>query len=250
MTERRALIISNPGEIGDENYCRGVMKDVENYREFLLSAIGGAWAKSEIEEMNRPSVADVRLQAKTLSIFDYVLIVFSGHGWHSADLDSTVLVLRKGQEIDSAELRLAATKQTLILDCCRQKHPGMPEARALKEMLAKAASRFNRGDCRLYYDKRIQECSTELIAMYSCEEGETAGDDDQKGGIYSYSLLETSEDWAEKSTVDTSNKCRILSVAQAHEAAVPRVLRLRGARQNPRIEKPRTGPYYPFCIVA
>jgi len=248
--KRHAVIISNPGELGAENYCRGVLKDVEHYRSFLLSAIGGFWMRSEIVEMSRPSTAEVRVKMKGLSAFDYALVIFTGHGWHSTNLDSTVLQLREGQEIDSAELRLATTKQTLILDCCREKHPGTPEVRALTETLAKAASRFNSDDCRRYYDKRIQECASELVVMYACATGQLAGDDDQRGGVYSYSLLEASKDWAENSKTDTSHNYDILSVVQAHDATEPRVKRLRGTRQTPHIEKPRTDPYYPFCIVA
>jgi Caspase domain len=248
--ETTCTIISNPGGTGAENYCRGVLKDVEHYRSFLSSAIGGAWLRSEIEEMSRPSVTEVRLKVKDLPNVDYVLVVFSGHGWHSTGLNSTALELRAGQEIDSDELRLATTKQTIILDCCREKHPGTPEVRALTEMLAKSASRFNSEDCRRYYDQRVQECSTELVVMYACSVDQKAADDDQKGGIYSYNLLEAGKDWADNSTVDTSRQYKILSVVQAHEATEPRVLRLRGTRQTPHIEKPRTGPYFPFGIVA
>lgn len=250
--KRQALIISNPGEIGGENYCRGVLKDVENYRSFLRSAIGGAWKDTEIAEMPRPSAVDVELKVKALSAFDYVLIVFSGHGWHSTTLDSTVLTLRTGQEIASADLRLAATSQTIILDCCRVKHAGLPEVRkrALDEMLAKSASRFNREDCRRYYDKRIGECEGKLVVMYSCGADQTAADDDQRGGVYSYSLLEACNDFAEKSTVDISRGYEICSVVQAHEAAGTRVKLNSGSRQTPQIEKPRTSPYFPLCIVA
>ena len=38
---RKALIISNPGEIGAENYCEGVLKDVENFKNYLQSPKGG-----------------------------------------------------------------------------------------------------------------------------------------------------------------------------------------------------------------
>jgi hypothetical protein len=248
--KRHAVVISNPGEAGAENYCAGVLKDVQNYRSFLLSAIGGSWRESEIEEMSRPSAAEVRLKVTGLPASDYVLLIFSGHGWHSTYLDSTVLELRKGQEIDSAELRLAEARQTLILDCCREKHPGVPEVIELREMFAKAASRFDPEECRRYYNKRIRECSAELVVMYACSADQRAADNDQKGGVYSYALLETSKDWADNSMVDTSSSYRIRSVVEAHEATEPPIRRLRGTRQTPHIEKPRTGPYYPFCIVA
>ena len=243
---RRAVIISNPGETGDEEWLGGVLKDVEHYRAFLLSSIGGLWRRSEVVEMSRPSAAAVRQEVKTLPTYDYVLVIFTGHGWYSTDLESTVLTLRRGQEIDSAELRLATASQTLILDCCRRKHPGMPEVRSLIADMAKAAPAIHPDDCRKYYNRRIRECGSELVVMHACEAGEAAGDDSQKGGVYSYNLLRSSKAWAGTSPVDTSENYAILSVVQAHGATVPLVRQ----SQTPHIEKPRTGPYYPFCVVA
>jgi hypothetical protein len=248
---RQAIIISNPGEGGEENYCGGVAKDVANYRSFLLSAIGGAWQESEIAEMSRPSVAELRRKIGQLSSSDYALVVFAGHGYHDTGLDSTILELRRGEEVDSADLRAEIGKQTIILDCCRRKVPAtlLTEARdALK--FAKTWPAINRAECRYYYDKRLAECPDELVVMYACAIDQLAGDDDQKGGIYSYSLLEASKAWASNSTTDTSRSFAILSVVSAHEKAVPLVQRARGGRQTPHIEKPRSDPYYPFCVVA
>jgi hypothetical protein len=91
--------------------------------------------------------------------------------------------------------------------------------------------------------------SAELVVMCACCAGEFAGDDDQRGGIYSRSLLDASKDWANSSTVDTSSNYAVFSVARAHAAAEPRVRRLR-PNQTPHIEKARTAPYHPFCVVA
>lgn len=246
---RKALIISNPGESGAENYCAGVLKDVVNYQSFLTSPIGGLWFGSEISAMNRPSAADVRSKMKELSNSDYALVMFCGHGWHSTAVGSTCIVLREGQEIDSAELRLTNTSQTLVLDCCRKKGPWTPTARVLDERLAKAMPRINPDDCRKYYDKRIEECDGGLVVMYACSIGEFANDDSEKGGLYSFNLLNGSKGWARSSTVDTSSKADILSVVGAHDQAAT-LIRESGGRQTPHIEKPRTSPYFPFCIVA
>lgn len=245
---RKAFIISNPGEQGAENYCQGVLRDIEHYQSFLRSAIGGFWQPSEIEAISRPSVADLRSKMAVLSAVNYALVVFTGHGWYSSSLDSTVLELRKGQEIDSAELR-SAMKETLILDCCREIYPGRPEARALDEMVTKAAPRLDPEECRRYYNKQIEECRNEVLVLHSCSPGETSGDDDQRGGVYSYSLLQASKDWADQPNRDVSKTYYWRSVASAHEDAVKRVARLR-SRQSPRIEKPRSAPYFPLCVVA
>lgn len=247
---RKALIISNPGESGAENYCGGVIKDVANYRSFLLSAIGGLWRESEILEMNRPSVREVRSTISDLSTYEYVVLVFAGHGWYSTDLESTVICLREGQELDSKELRLSTTKQSLILDCCRVPHVGIPEVRALMDMLAKAQPPIHPDECRRYYNEWIRKCPDELIVAYACSVGQRAADDSQKGGIYSYNLLKASRAWAHDPTQDTSKRFYILPIVAAHEKAASLVESARGTRQTPEIEKPRTGPYFPFCVVA
>jgi len=66
---RFGLIIANPGEAGGPNYCEGVNKDARNYLEFLCSPAGGAWERSEIQLLEKPSSLDVRvamIQAKQL----------------------------------------------------------------------------------------------------------------------------------------------------------------------------------------
>jgi len=114
-------------------------------------------------------------------------------------------------------------------------------------MLAKAARRFDPDECRKYYDKRIEECGDALVVMYACSLGEKAGDDDQKGGYYSYNLLTASKEWAEASTLQAESD--ILSVVTAHREVERRLEGISGRRQTPHIEKPRTGPYHPFCVA-
>lgn len=246
---RKALIISNPGEQGAENYCEGVLTDVKNYQNFLTSPIGGLWSTSEITSMPRPSVAEVEEEAAKLLTYDYSLVVFSGHGGYSTKLQSTILELRKNQEIDSAKLRQSSGRQTMILDCCREKCDALPTLIELAEKLARARPRINPQDCRRYYDKRIEECAEELIVMYACATGQRAGDS-EKGGAYSHYLIDGAQQWADTNRCDTSKNYSILSAVQAHETAIPKVKNLRGDRQTPQIEKPRSEPYFPFCVVA
>lgn len=247
---RKALIISNPGEQNEENYCEGVLADIRNYRDFLTSSIGGLWLTSEIASKHRPSVDELKEEVAKLSAYDYSLVVFSGHGWYSNKLKSTVLVLRKGQEIDSVNLRLKSSRQSIILDCCRERYGALPTMIALAEKLARARPRINPQHCRRYYDKRLQECAEEIVVTYACATGEKAGDDSQRGGVYSHSLISGAQEWADGNHYDTTKNFNILSVVQAHQTAIPKVVQLRGNRQNPQIEKPRSGPYFPFCIVA
>src|ERR1700722_11765209 len=121
-TTRRALLIANPGESGDENYCKGVYVDVANYRQLLLSAVGGAWEAGEIQSLDRPTVGEVRMWVADFSRYDYAFIMFSGHGWFSSVDGDRVLILKKGEEIASKELLTGTKKRTVVLDCCQKIH--------------------------------------------------------------------------------------------------------------------------------
>ena len=247
--KRQALLITNPGEPGASNYCEGVNRDAESYRAFLKATFGGAWYGHEIEHLPRPSVAQLRLALQKLRAADYGLVIFSGHGEYEASKKATVLELRSGEEIDSAELRAGATRQTLILDCCRAIAPESRRIAVYAEALEKRAE-DRTAECRRYYEERISDCASGLCILWGCSVGETAGDDKSRGGYYSLSLLDEAESWAKNNDVNVSESYSILSVVQAHDAATPRVRQLSGNRQNPTIDKPRSGPYFPFAVVA
>jgi hypothetical protein len=124
--------------------------------------------------MLKPSCADVERKVKWLSRYDYVLIVFAGHGYHSTATKSTFLTLRKGEELDSTRLRLF-TRQTIILDCCRVERPTLP-VKEMVTLIAKAAPSVNAENCRRLYDKHIESASMDRVTMYACAIGEEAGD--------------------------------------------------------------------------
>lgn len=106
MVNRRALLIANPGEVGAENYCEGVNKDMANYKTFLKSPLGGLWYENEIEILHKPSKTTVRQAIQKLKSYDYSKLVFSGHGVYSSIHESTILELNKYENIDSVEFQL------------------------------------------------------------------------------------------------------------------------------------------------
>lgn len=250
--KRRALIISNPGEQGAENYCEGVNLDVRQYRDFLTSACGGFWGSSAIKHLPRPSIREVRIAMEELTDVDYSLIIFTGHGWFSTTTQSTILTLREGQEIEHTDLMDGPPRQTLILDCCRENFPGLPldEMIRAKAAMFSAGSLFHPKECRRYYKQQIEDCAAEIVVMYSCSSGQRSGDDSQRGGVYSYNLIRSATKWADNVDIDTNTTYKTFSVVQAHEQAETAVQSIRRGRQTPQLEKPRSGPYFPFCIVA
>ncbi len=246
---RQALIIINPGEEGAENYCAGVLKDAENYKHFLQSPQGGYWFEEEIRLLNRPTETELDVGLRLYSLYcDYLLLIFSGHGYVNSD-GSTIFELRKGCEISANELRLSSTAQTMIIDCCREAVPPVP--RFIRAVIEKAIPRINPARCREKYDEQIRRCGLELVVMYACSIGQKAGDDSGKGGVYLSSLLDAADKWVqEQHSQFLLDDYKVLSVVEAHNKASLLVKELRGDRQTPVIEKPRQGPYFPFCIIA
>jgi hypothetical protein len=245
---RRALIITNPGELEAENYCEGVNKDAKLYKSFMLSGVGGAWRADEINMLKRPSQKEVLEAVNGMKRADYSVVAFCGHGYHSAAEDSTILELKAGVELDSMDLRQGATKRTIILDCCREVHKPMALDEALKKALAKAERVVDPTKARSYFDKDISECTKGLAVLYGCSISERAGDDAQRGGFYSYSLLSGADAWARDNKTDTTQYYDALSVISAHDRASVRVKRLSGGTQTPTIQKPMSGPYFPLAV--
>ncbi|NCN89409.1 MAG: caspase family protein [Gallionella sp.] len=247
---RFGLIIANPGEAGEPNYCEGVNKDARNYLEFLCSPAGGAWERSEIQLLEKPSSLDVRVAMIQAKQADYAFIVFAGHGYYSAVTRSTMLRLRPGVEFDSANLRQGASKQTVVLDCCRKiESPQQIVKRAALSFTESVSKRMNAQNCRKHFDREIGNCSSALVVIHSCAINQTAGDDSERGGYYSFNLLEGANDWA--LGLSASSFCNYsLSATEAHDKAAINVSRLSGGRQTPEIEKPRSAPYFPLAVGA
>ena len=250
MISRKALIISNPGEENSEDYCAGVLVDVENYKKFLLSPLGGFWDKSEIISLNRPRKALVDEYLKHLQNYEYTFIVYTGHGY-SESSGKTILNLRFGERYDSLDLRPGAKRRTVILDCCRRVH-----TRYLVEdqLIAKVERReitLNADECRRYFDDEIMKCGNGIIIGNSCSKNEYSNDHPTNGGYYSSSLLRVASDWYNnKTSVNLSKKYYPFSIIAAHNSAIESVKKLSGGNQNPEIEKPRSEPYFPFAIMA
>jgi hypothetical protein len=253
--KRQALIITNPGNPEDkDDYCAGVERDAANYRRFLLSPAGGAWEEAELAHLRKPDIFAVQraVGKLTSSGCEYALVIFSGLGSFSKRLNSTILHLREGHSIDSSELRLRGVGQTLIIDSCRKVPAERPLLSEAAPDLLKSMAGLSRAECRRCYDAEIAKCGRELIVMRSCSNGEYSYDS-PVGGYYSSSLMEAATGWAVnvREGPDTGMRCRALSVVAAHALATPLVRSKSGERQTPpEPDKPRSGSYFPFCVVA
>lgn len=263
MATRRALLISNPGEQGDEHYCKGVYVYIANYRRIMESAHGGAWKADEIVELAKPSVDLVRAYVALLANYDYSFIAFAGHGYYSTIDKATVLKLQKKVELSSVELYKNATKRTVVLDCCREEKNKSALMRSKEGIFTEArkeATYRKRPDparCRAHFDKMVASASAARVVIESCSPGETAGDDEKTGGYYTFNYIGSADAWADATA---KNSFALIpaahSVAAAHDAAELRTVaesreRDQNKIQNPTIQKPRTElNYFPFAVFA
>jgi hypothetical protein len=248
---RKALLIGCPGRPGRQDYLPGVARDLANYDRFLRSPLGGAWYSSEIISLDDPPASIIRAAIQILKSADYSFALFSGHGYVTSNRRSTIVCLRGDEEMDSTELCAGAKKHTLVLDCCRVVAKPMLAEDALAKMDSMAAAKsLSSSACRRYYEKAILGCPSGLIVAHSCDLDETANDDPVRGGYYSYSLIDVAEDWAENNSGDLSEYYYTFVMPVAHDDASDAVQRRSGNRQNPKMDKPRSGPYFPFAIVA
>lgn len=241
---RKMLIIANPGEQGSESYCEGVNQDVTQYKNFFLSNLGGAWEPEEIETLVCPFAVQVDASLKKLTLADYSMVVYCGHGY-SRKNGVTMVELRTNCDYDSTKFNQGAYKHTVILDCCRAIYEPIYESTQerydLKDSMEHSTAR---NIARKKFDNAVQNCPTGIVILYACSIGETAGDDEVKGGVYSHALRSVATDWGRSNAgLETA------SVVLIHNIATQIVCQESGGHQNPKIMKPRSSPYFPFCVA-
>lgn len=184
--KRHALLIGNTGGLP------GVVVDLENYKNFLLSDTGGAWDSNEIEIFENSSSKDLRIKIDELKNrkkeqLDYCFIAYCGHG---AQIGQHVVleINPKGEEIFADDLKGISPRQVNIFDCCRviQEQEKIIKSRATES--------FSREDLsykqfvRKVYEERIMGSIKHNLCLYACSANESANDT-SKGGLYSYFLI-------------------------------------------------------------
>jgi hypothetical protein len=235
MITRKALIIGNPGEDRAENYCTGVLKDVENFKTYLQSPRGGAWYLSEITALDRPSNSKLNAELQSMCRIDYTFIAFCGHGY--AWREETILELSSGNNINASDLKTGAAKRTIILDSCRKEEYRLDTLMESMGIMKRYALNSAISTSRQDFDNAVSNCANGIVLINSCAYNETATDLDKYGGLYCYNYI----------------KCALasdeyLTVVGAHNATSEIVRNNSAGNQNPTIEKPRSDPYFPFAV--
>ena len=227
---REALIIGSP-----DAGIPGVRVDMRNWESFLASGTGGAWNGAEVRKLENPTTFALKSMLSTvISKSDYAFITFSGHGYVD-ESGRTVLQINDRETILATELIATASRQTIVIDCCRVP---VRSSAVLKESarIYAADSASNRQLLRQKFDRAVADCDPGLIRLYSCSVGETAGESPSDGGIYTHSLIRAAEPVS-----------RVKSVRQAHDEA--KILTTKqNPGQTPTSQYPRSTTSFPFSV--
>jgi hypothetical protein len=217
--DKVALLIGHPGS--PEEYIPGVKKDIESYKNFLLSPYGGEWIENEIAEIYEKDVNFVRKvidKVRQLNV-EFAFVVFSGHGDFSTRKSERRLYL--GDEyIYESDLRNLARKQIIIIDSCAGIEEEVLIEKAIMESVVTATIEK---DYRRIYEMYIESCPDQEILLYSSSKGEYS-EDIGIGGLYTVSLLET---------IYENKKYEIFNALIAHELAREKVVMKSRNKQHP-----------------
>lgn len=197
----------------------GAKIDVENWRRFLRSELGGAWSDSEIHTLSEPRGIEVA-SALVATPDTYLLVAFSGHG-----CDGSVVLNEAEQDFPVSNLRPRTSKGTLVVDACRgtaeaqrmafgtiatanvQLQRAQNESVVLRNAQAGRATEFRdrlmleRTTAvsvpieRTYWDNIAGNCSPGIVEMLACSKGQAAGESPALGGFYTLLLLEAADVW-------------------------------------------------------
>lgn len=249
--KRKALIIGTPGDGVHSKKLPGVDVDLANYRRYLMSPLGGAWAQEEIVVLQSPSANHLKEQLSELRKADYAFVTFSGHGGYNNVTQSTHIELGPNQLFDSRQMLIGAPRQTVVLDCCRERYtPDLLKYLVERASLESYTEGLDRKRCREMFDAYLKKCLPAVIILNACDINETAGDDPTRGGIYSSSLIESAKVFCKETSLTNIREVAILDVPDAHCRAAAKVQNERDGRQNPTISQPRVSTYFPFAVVA
>ena len=241
--KRYALLIE-ASEVPGEGSLPGAVVDVKNHHRWLYSKSGGDWYNHEIVTLNTPRVAEVKKAIEIAGKLDYAFVAFSGHGYHSQELDQTKVCLRDGR-LSVRELLPDTNRCTCIIDACRNVLSELLfesyEVKAERSVgFAKAALQKN---FRQEFEGLVAKAEKGPEFLYSCDLHESAGEAPQSGGYFSRFLVESGNTFATQNTDGSkwmSVKAAFTNAAEGTTA--------RNRTQHPRFEPGRRLVHFPYGV--
>lgn len=189
---RRALIIGNNTGHEAPTFLHGVNVDLDNYRNYLQSDIGGSWLPGEIRILQNKSRAEI-LAAVRQCQADYTFVVFTGHGYVWSNDNSTYACV-SDNNVCEHELDTRCYRRTLIMDCCRE-ITTLSEGRHFNAV--GDVSYFDKSEgigrrisnSRIKFNNALTQSRMGHFTGYACEVDELSGDNPNSGGLFSSALI-------------------------------------------------------------
>ncbi len=240
---RKAILIGAPGVTPA---LPGVVTDINDIRNFLLSDCGGAWRPNEIITIIDQNSTEIYRQLEMTSNIDYILITCSGHGEHvrGKGIDETLMYLSEKEKISISSINPKNKRHLVIADICRNLvliHKD--EMREMKKAAVCESAKKAHIDYRKIFDDCVMSNPEGRIVAYSCSIDQSAGDDGT-GGVFTQELLKAPSNFSH------SNSCGygIVKIDKAFERAKDMTYK-RNAPQLPVFNAGRRMHFYPFAII-
>ena len=139
---KRKVIIVEGSSVKDLDDLPGAKADTLNWYNFLRTFCGGAWGEGCFSILKNPTPSEV-LSSICAEKMDYLMVVFSGHGFHAIEENDDFICLnpnKKGERHLSVSLiekciQDYASCGTLIMDACRGNEEGVKEKVVYKKAL-------------------------------------------------------------------------------------------------------------------
>lgn len=253
---RKLLFIANDG--GEENHLDGIQYDKRDYLDFFHLPEGGYWHDEEIQIYdNSANLQQIRSQLIGVGTdyFDYIVIVFSGHGCANR-FGETFFELSQGHEASLGDFKglrniTGTTRYLVIADSCRTIPRFQQGGRLEDHRRLFAESRDNdvyKERCRQLYDEAFIQLPARTFCIgYATSLGHGAIDLGDRGGLYSQALLQATKN--EIGRVKTEHQGdSVISFREVHQVAVNNVSALTQGQQIPDYEC-SNGTEPPFAVV-
>lgn len=226
---RKAILISDNG--GIDNDIPATKEDVKNYRDFLMSDIGGAWENYEIETHKNPDsniINDLRNYK-----YDYTITMVSSHGGVKKENSKLYLYLNN-RWYDCIYFVNKSKRQLIIFDCCRTEE----EETFIKQFSFESSLKSPYNLYREKYNRYIETCGEGIIILYSCEVGQTSGLN-ELGSYFINSLISAAKDKIRTKDIVTVKEALELSKEYIKEYPT---------NQIPEISQIKINRYFPIAV--
>lgn len=263
-TIKRFAILIESSHVAGHDDLAGARKDIQLWKSFLMSDLGGAWDTSEIVELHMPSLNLVKGYIKA-HLGDYVFVAFSGHGKEEEYTDGTSTIfacLNNSDGYVKVDEITPQYKGVAVFDCCRwndgtliKKGFALANAVPAMDSIVENTQRYAVTDCerktirlnkkKAYLDY-LEKCGTYPVQMFACAKRESANDD-ENGGFYTTLLINGAKQWEKDIAWKFSNYI-VYTTKQAHDYASAKMFPERGSSQKPEYRSASFNQQYPFAV--